>query len=110
MKDSHARVDRDGNLDLMNFHIHPYEFGNRYNTEPNRPRRLLLHRKQIAKFSKGLTEKGTALVPLRIYFKNGRAKVELGLGKGKNQADKRESLKKKDADREAQRILRAKNR
>ena len=110
LKDAHARLDTKGNFELHNFHINPYEFGNRYNLEPTRPRRLLMKNKEIKKYGDELAQKGMALVPLRVYFRKGRAKVELGLGKGKDYSDKRQDLKKKEADREAQRILRAKNR
>ena len=109
MKDAHCRVDKSGNMELLNFHINPYEFGNRYNAIPDRPRRLLLKVKQIDKYSRGLQEKGTALIPLRVYFTHGLAKVELGLGKGKNYADKREDLKKRAEGRDAQRALRERN-
>lgn len=109
LKDAHARPDGKGNMELLNFHINPYEFGNRYNMEPTRPRRLLMKAREIKKYSDELAQKGMALVPLRVYFKRGRAKVELGLGKGKDFKDKREDLKKKEANREAQRIMKARN-
>jgi SsrA-binding protein len=105
LKDAHARVDRLGNMELMNFHINPYEQGNRYNMEPTRSRRLLMHKRQINKLALALSTKGVTLVPLRVYFKNGRAKVELGLAKGKQEHDKRDTLKRKEADREIRRAL-----
>lgn len=107
LKDSHARVDRSGNMELMNFHISPYEMGNRYNGDPTRTRRLLLHQREINKLAAAIATKGVTLVPLRVYFKKGRAKVELGLAKGKQDHDKRQSLREKEADREISRELRA---
>ncbi len=105
LKDAHARVDRLGNMELLNFHINPYEQGNRYNGDPTRTRRLLLHRHQIRKLAMALATKGVTLVPLRVYFKRGRAKVELGLAKGKQEHDKRETLRAKQADREVRRAV-----
>lgn len=105
LKDSFARIQQ-GEVFLHNMHISPYEQGNRYNHDPLRTRKLLLQRRQINKLI-GLTkEKGYALVPLKLYLKNGFAKLDLALGKGKKLYDKRETLKKRDADREAQRALR----
>ena len=102
--DAFARIER-GQCWLYNAHINPYEFGNRYNVDPLRPRRLLLHKKEIDRLAGQLNVKGKALVPLKIYFTKSFAKVELGLGKGKAQYDKRETLKRKMADREAQRAV-----
>ncbi|MBU9722214.1 MULTISPECIES: SsrA-binding protein SmpB [Bacillaceae] len=104
LKDSFARVSN-GEVWLHNMHISPYEQGNRYNHDPVRTRKLLMHKKQINQLI-GLTrEKGYTLVPLKIYIKNGFAKALLGLGKGKKKYDKREDLKKKDANREIQRAF-----
>ncbi|MGA2221987.1 MAG: SsrA-binding protein SmpB [Verrucomicrobiia bacterium] len=103
--DAFARVER-GQVWLCNAHIAPYEFGNRYNVDPLRPRRLLLHKKEIHRLEGQLNAKGMALVPLKIYFTKSFAKVELGLGKGKAQYDKREALKRKTAEREINRALR----
>ncbi|UCZ52614.1 SsrA-binding protein SmpB [Bacillus shivajii] len=104
LKDSFARVSR-GEAWLHNLHISPYEQGNRYNHDPVRTRKLLLHRKEINKLI-GLTkEKGYTLVPLKIYIKNGFAKVLIGLGKGKKKYDKREDLKKKAAKRDIERAF-----
>ena len=100
-----ARVEG-GQCWLYNAHINPYEFGNRYNVDPLRPRRLLLHREEIDRLAGRLNAKGVALVPLKIYFTKSFAKVQLGLGKGKTQMDKREALKRKAADREIDRALR----
>ena len=103
--DAFARVER-GQCWLYNAHIQHYEFGNRFNVDPLRPRRLLLHKKEIDRFSVQLNVKGMALVPLRIFFNaKGLAKVQLGVGKGKNVIDKRETLKRKTADREVRRAL-----
>jgi SsrA-binding protein len=100
-----ARVER-GQCWLYNAHINPYEFGNRYNVDPLRPRRLLLHKKEIDRLAGQLNAKGMALVPLKIYFTKSFSKVLLGLGKGKGEIDKRETLKRKTADREIQRAMR----
>ena len=102
--DAFARVER-GQVWLYNAHINPYEFGNRYNVDPVRPRRLLLHKKEINRLTGHLNAKGVALIPLKIYFTKSFAKVQLGLGKGKTQIDKRETLKRKTADREIHRAL-----
>jgi len=103
--DAFARVER-GQIWLYNAHIAAYEFGNRYNVDPLRPRRLLLHKKEIDRLAGQLNAKGMALVPLKIYFTKRFAKVLLGLGKGKNQIDRRETLKRKTAEREIDRALR----
>jgi len=104
LKDSFARV-TGGEVWMSNLHISPYEQGNRYNHDPVRARKLLLHRKQINELI-GLTQqKGYTIVPLKIYIKNGVAKVLIGIGKGKKKHDKREDLKQKDANREIQRAM-----
>ena len=103
--DAFARVER-GQCWLYNAHIAPYEFGNRYNVDPLRPRRLLLHKKEIDRLAGQLNAKGHALVPLRIYFTKSFAKVLLGVGKGKTQIDKRETMKRKTAEREIERAVR----
>ena len=103
--DAFARVER-GQCWLYNAHINPYEFGNRYNVDPLRPRRLLLHKKELDRLAGQLNVKGMTLVPLKIYFTKSFAKVQLGLGKGKAQYDKRETLKRKTAEREVDRALR----
>lgn len=110
LKDSHARIDKRGEVQLINLHISEYEQGNRFNHDPTRTRKLLLHRKQIDKLI-GLTQQeGYALVPLKIYIKNGFAKVLLGLGKGKKKYDKREDLKKKQMKRDIDRAIKDYNR
>ncbi|AZB44416.1 SsrA-binding protein SmpB [Bacillus sp. FJAT-42376] len=105
LKDSFARIQA-GELFVHNMHVSPYEQGNRYNHDPLRTRKLLLHKGEISKLI-GLTkEEGYALVPLKIYLKNGFAKVLIGLGKGKKKYDKREDLKKKEAKRDIERAFR----
>lgn len=99
LKDSHARIDRNGEVQLINMHISEYEQGNRYNHDPTRSRKLLLHRKQIDRLIGLIQQQGYALVPLKLYIKNGYAKILLGLGKGKKKYDKREDLKKKQMKR-----------
>lgn len=103
--DAFARVER-GELVMYQCHIDPYEKSALvYNHEPTRPRRLLAHRREIKKIEKETQVKGTTLVPLAIYFKDGRAKVEIGVVKGKQHHDKRESIKKKEMDRELRRAM-----
>ena len=102
--DSFGRIERN-QCWLYNTHIAAYEPGNRWNVDPLRPRRLLLHKKEIDQLAGKLIAKGMALVPLKIYFTKGFAKVLLGLGKGKSQVDKRETLKRKEANREIERAI-----
>ncbi|SER79818.1 SsrA-binding protein [Gracilibacillus ureilyticus] len=104
LKDSFATV-RNGEVYVNNMHISPYEQGNRYNHEPTRARKLLLHRKQIDKLIGESKQAGYSLVPLKVYIKNGFAKVLIGLGKGKKKYDKREDLKQKQAKRDMDRAL-----
>lgn len=105
LKDAYARI-QNGEVFLHNMHISPYEQGNRYNHDPLRTRKLLLHRKQINKLIGETKEQGYTLVPLKIYLKNGFAKLLIGLGKGKKQYDKREDLKRKEAKRDIERAFR----
>ncbi|MDQ0167721.1 SsrA-binding protein SmpB [Bacillus horti] len=105
LKDSFARINN-GEVYLINMHISPYEQGNRYNHDPLRTRKLLMKKKEISKLI-GLTkEQGLSLIPLRMYLKGGFAKLELALAKGKKLYDKREDLKRKDAQRDIQRAFR----
>ena len=106
LEDAYARVD-EGELWLIGSEIPEYAFGNRLNHKPKRPRKLLLHRREIDRFAGKATEKGLTLVPLRLYFREGRAKVELAVAKGKQTHDKRESVKKADARRQIDRALAA---
>jgi len=105
IKDSHARIDHKGEVQLVNLHISEYEQGNRYNHDPTRSRKLLLHRRQINKLIGQTKQEGFTLVPLKIYIKNGYAKVLLGLGKGKKKYDKRETMKRKQMKRDADRAV-----
>jgi SsrA-binding protein len=100
--DAFARVDRD-EVWLYNAHIDEYAFGNRQNHVPKAPRKLLLHRSEIRKLFGLAAVKGNALVPLAFYWKNGKVKVLLAVGKGKQQFDRREDLKQREADREVKR-------
>ncbi|MFD2679414.1 SsrA-binding protein SmpB [Bacillus seohaeanensis] len=104
LKDSFARI-RNGEVFLHNMHISPYEQGNIHNHDPLRTRKLLLHKRQINRLIGETKETGYALVPLKLYLKDGFAKVLLGLGKGKKKYDKREDLKRKEANRSIQREL-----
>ena len=105
LKDSFAKIER-GEVYLHNMHVSPYEQGNRYNHDPLRTRKLLLHRKEINKLIGETKEVGYTIVPLKLYLKNGYCKVLIGLGKGKKQYDKREDLKKKEAKRDIERAFR----
>jgi SsrA-binding protein len=104
LQDAYARVDR-GEVWLHNMHISPYEQGNRFNHDPLRPRKLLLHSRQIRKLIGQVEKAGLTLVPLDVHFSRGIAKVNLALVRGKQLHDKREDLKKRDAQREMQRAL-----
>ena len=104
IREGFARVDR-GEVFLEGVNITPYEQGNRYNHDPLRSRKLLLHRREIERLIGAVEQKGLTLVPLELYFKQGRAKVVLALGRGKKQHDRREDLRKRDADREMARAL-----
>jgi len=105
LKESFCRI-KDEEVFINNMHISPYEFGNRENPDPTRARKLLLHKDEIGKLIRKVEEKGLTLVPTKIYFKRGRAKLELGVGRGKKLHDKRETLKRKEANREMARALR----
>ncbi len=91
---------------LMNAHIAPYESANRYNHDPRRPRRLLLHRKEIRELWSAVRQRGVTIVPVQVYLKEGRAKVEIAIAKGKKQYDKREDMARRDAERETNRAIR----
>jgi SsrA-binding protein len=109
LADSYAMVER-GEAFLHHLHISPYEQGNRSNHEPMRARKLLLHRRELNRLA-GLTQqRGYALIPLRLYFTRGRAKVALGVCKGKKAHDKRRAIAEKEADREVRRALRGRSR
>ena len=104
LRDAYAHPEGD-ELWLFNAHIARYEEGNRYNHEPTRPRKLLLHRKQIDELAGKVMQKGFTIVPLKLYLKNGIAKVELGLAKGRKLHDKRESIARREAEREMERAM-----
>lgn len=95
-----------GEVFINNMNISPYEQGNRENHDPTRVRKLLLHKEEIAKLYRKVEERGFSLVPTKIYLKNGRVKLEIGVGRGKKLHDKRHTLKQKEADREMARALR----
>jgi len=102
--DCYARL-RGGELWLEGMHIPPYEQGDKRTHEPMRPRKLLVHRRQLAQLERSITEKSLVLVPLRVYFSHGIAKVEIATAKGKRQHEKRQAIAKRDAQREAEREL-----
>jgi SsrA-binding protein len=104
LQDSYARVDN-GELMLYNMHISPYEQGNRFNLEPKRIRKLLMHKQEIMRLLGKTREKGLALIPLKVYFKNGLAKVDLALAKGKKLYDRRDDAAERDAKREIDRAV-----
>jgi len=106
LKDGYAKLEA-GEVYLHNVHISPYAYATHETTDPMRVRKLLLHKREIRKLIGKLHEKGVSLIPLKIYFiENGKAKVELGLARGKKLHDKRASLKEKQSDREMERALR----
>jgi SsrA-binding protein len=104
LEDAYAKVE-DGEVWLLGSDIPEYAMGNRMNHKPKRPRKLLLHRSEIAKFAGKASERGFTLVPLRMYFKDGRAKVEIAVARGKQLHDKRQDKKKSDAQREIRRAM-----
>jgi SsrA-binding protein len=104
LEDAYAKIE-DGELWLIGSDIPEYSMGNRMNHKPKRPRKLLLHRRELGKFAGKASQRGFTLVPLRLYFKNGRAKVELAVARGKQLHDKRQSQKKADAQREIRRAM-----
>lgn len=109
LKDSYALV-KEGEVWLHEMHVSPYSHGNRYNHDPLRVRKLLLHSREIKRLYGKSREKGLTLVPLKVYFKRGKVKVEIGVGRGKKLYDKREDMKLGDDRRDMQRALREKNR
>jgi SsrA-binding protein len=104
LEDAYAKIE-DGEVWLLGSDIPEYAMGNRMNHKPKRPRKLLLHRREIARFAGKASQRGFTLVPLRMYFRNGRAKVELAVCRGRQLRDKRQTLKQKDADREIRRSM-----
>ena len=108
IKEAWVRI-QDGEVWVYGMHISPYEKGNIFNKDPLRPRKLLMHKAEIGKLLGKVKEKGITLVPLQVYFKNGRAKLEIGLARGKKLYDKREELDKRDMRREAEREFKVRN-
>jgi SsrA-binding protein len=109
LSDSYAVVRR-GEVYLLNAHVSPYDKAGRDNPDPRRERKLLLNRSEIARLAGKVAERGLTLVPLSLYFKNGRAKVELGLARGKRVHDKRESIRRREQEREMERAVRDRER
>lgn len=105
VQESYALI-KGGEAWIFQFHIPPYEQANRYNADPVRTRRLLMHRKQINKLATAIEQKGYTLVPLEVYFKRGRVKVLVGVARGKKSFDKRASIKERDSAREMDRAMR----
>ncbi len=104
LKDSFAKV-RNGEAFVYNMHISPYAQGNRYNKDPMRPKKLLLHKKEIRKLDQAVTQEGLTLIPLEVYLLKGRAKLSLAIAKGKKLYDKREDIAKRDAQRDIDRRM-----
>ena len=109
LKESWAQI-RKGEVWVEGMHISPYEQGNIFNRDPLRAKKLLLHKQEIRKLDSLVMRQGYTLIPLELYFRDGRVKVQLGLCKGKQLHDKRDSMAKKDSEREIQRVLRQKQR
>lgn len=102
IKEAYVRLDEEGEVWLVESHVAPYDPASRMNHEPKRPRKLLLHRKEIAKLGDEIRQKGLTIIPLQVYLKEGRAKIEIAVAKGKKQYDKREAIAKRDTEREIQ--------
>ena len=108
LKDAWCSIEK-GEIYVNGMHISPYEFGNIFNRDPMRKRRLLMHKREINRLYGTLKQQGLTLIPLSAYFNRGRLKIQVGLCKGKKNYDKRESIARKDAEREAARELRSRN-
>ena len=108
IKESFIRIE-DGEVFVYGMHISPYEMGNIFNKDPLRPKKLLMHKAEIHKLLGKIKEKGFTLVPLQVYFKDGRAKIEIGLCRGKKLYDKRQDIAKKDQRREAEKDFKIRN-
>jgi SsrA-binding protein len=107
LKDCYAQVQH-GELFVQNMHISPYEKGNIFNADPMRPKKLLMHRSEIRKLEQMVTQKGLTLIPLSVYLKDGRMKLELAVCRGKKLYDKRDDMQRRDTQREIERFVRAK--
>lgn len=105
--DAYGKIEG-GELWLVSLNIQPYLFGNIFNHDPDRPRKLLAHKQEIKRLKRKVDEKGLTLVPLKFYLKKGRVKVELGVCRGKKLVDKRQTIKQKDMKRDADRVMREK--
>lgn len=108
IKEAFVRIDN-GEMFIYQMHISPYEHGNIFNRDPLRPRKLLLHKYEIIKLESKIKERGYAIVPVEVYFKNGRIKIQIALAKGKKLYDKRADIASKDQKREAQRDFKIRN-
>ena len=110
IKESYAKVDKRGEVVVHGMHIAPFEQGNRFNVEPLRDRKLLLHKREIRKIEEALTQQGLTLIPLQVYInEDGRCKVEIGICRGKKLYDKRDSIAKRDAERRMDRVMKHRN-
>lgn len=109
LKDSFCLI-KDGQMQVLGMHISPYEKGNIFNKDPLRPRQLLMHKREIMRLFGKVKQDGYSLIPLSVYFKDSRVKLEIGLAKGKKLYDKRESAARKDAKREMDRAMKTRNR
>lgn len=105
LQDAYCTV-QSGEMIMFNCHISPYSHGNQMNHDPVRPRKLLLHRKEISRWAKSAQEKGFTIIPLKLYFKHGHAKVELGLARGKKLYDKRADIAERESKRRLDRVMR----
>lgn len=108
IKESYIQI-QNGEVFAINMNITPYEKGNIFNKDPLRPKKLLLHKNEISKLSGQIATKGYTLIPLQVYFKQGKVKIEIGLARGKKNYDKRESIAKRDQERQAQKELKSRN-
>ena len=108
IKESFIKIEK-GEVIAYGMHVSPYEQGNIFNKDPMRPKKLLMHKLEIMKLAGKIAEQGFTLVPLQVYFKDGRAKIEIGLAKGKKSYDKRQDIAKKDQKREAEKEFKIKN-
>jgi len=108
IKESFIKIEK-GEVIAYGMHVSPYEQGNIFNKDPMRPKKLLMHKMEILKLTGKIAEQGFTLVPLQVYFKDGRAKIEIGLAKGKKSYDKRQDIAKKDQKREAEKEFKIKN-
>lgn len=107
LKDSYGKI-KDGEVYLVDAHISPYFYSNQFNHDPLRERKLLFHKREIKRFYGKLKERGQTLIPLKMYFKNGKVKVEMALAKGKKVYDRREEIKKKDIEKEMKKVTKIK--